>query len=68
MSQDEMHSLLNEIDLTYHGKMELQDYMQVNQETYIYTQCAFFYLRSSSEIRKYPVRNFTKFCVKSTPI
>lgn len=30
MSQDEMHSLLNEIDLTYNGQMELQDYLQVN--------------------------------------
>ncbi|XP_077281332.1 glycerophosphate oxidase 1 isoform X2 [Temnothorax americanus] len=27
--QDEMHSLLNEIDVTYNGQMELQDYLQM---------------------------------------
>lgn len=30
MTQDEMHSLLSEIDVTYNGQMELQDYLQVN--------------------------------------
>lgn len=35
MSQDEMHSLLNEIDSNYNGQMELQDYLQVNQETHL---------------------------------
>lgn len=34
MNQDEMHSLLNEIDLTYNGQMELQDYLQVNRQPY----------------------------------
>lgn len=34
MNQDEMHSLLNEIDLTYNGQMELQDYLQVNHQAY----------------------------------
>ncbi|XP_011159595.2 glycerol-3-phosphate dehydrogenase, mitochondrial isoform X2 [Solenopsis invicta] len=29
MNQDEMHSLLNEIDVAYNGQMELQDYLQM---------------------------------------
>lgn len=36
MSQDEMHSLLSEIDVAYNGQMELQDYLQVNHQTYIF--------------------------------
>lgn len=35
MSQDEMHSLLSEIDVSYNGQMELQDYLQVNHQTHI---------------------------------
>lgn len=40
MNQDEMHSLLSEIDVAYNGQMELPDYLQVNHQTY--TQCIFF--------------------------
>lgn len=36
MSQDEMHSLLSEIDVAYNGQMELQDYLQVNHQTYTF--------------------------------
>lgn len=27
--EDEIHTILSEIDATYHGQMELQDYLQV---------------------------------------
>lgn len=33
MNQDEMHSLLSEIDVAYNGQMELPDYLQVKSET-----------------------------------
>lgn len=29
-SDDELRSILSEIDLMYHGQMELQDYLQVD--------------------------------------
>lgn len=35
LKEDEMHTLLNEIDLNYNGQMELQDYLQVNRKAYI---------------------------------
>lgn len=62
-----MHSLLNEIDLTYNGQMELQDYLQVNHQAYTW-HIFFSALRSSLEIKKYRVKNFMKFYAKSTPI
>lgn len=35
LSEDEMHTLLSEIDLNYNGQMELHDYLQVNHRVYI---------------------------------
>lgn len=38
----EISSLLSEIDLTYHGQLELQDYLQVEQWKHLETdQCCY---------------------------
>lgn len=32
MNQDEIRSLMSELDVVYNGQMELQDYLQVNHQ------------------------------------
>lgn len=62
MNQDEMHSLLSEIDVAYNGQMELQDYLQVNSKCMclIYIILLFAAIRRQGSTGRRASRNSTR--------
>jgi hypothetical protein len=63
VTDDEIHTLLSDINVTYNGQLELADYLQVS---YSHTHLIALYCYSNMVRRRFLVRSFTKFSEKST--
>lgn len=63
VTDDEIHTLLSDINVTYNGQLELADYLQVSHS---HTHLIALYCYSNMVRRRFLVRSFTKFSEKST--